>query len=372
VARTFLYIVAGLTVAVLAVLLALRIWADDLSAIAFVPTSQFTAPPPLASDAYSDNAFWLARPGLGNSDHARFLPAGIEPEETSLGAAVFFIHPTSLLDKSRWNAATIADKETEHLTAQYIRDMASPFNHSADLWAPRYRQATLGAFLTDQSEGNQAIDAAYRDILQAFEFFVQTVDQNRPIVIAGHSQGAVHARRLIAERISGTSLASRIAAAYVIGWPLSLEHDLPHLGLPACTGPAQPGCVASWQSFAEPAETAAVAGGAKLRGWLDGTNGDGRPFLCSNPLAGMANAARPATANSGSLVFDKDNPDGKLVRASIPARCDAEGFLLLGDPPQVGPQVLPGNNYHIYDIPIFWANLRRDVSERVEAWQASR
>ena len=46
-ARKFLYVIAGLTVLVIAVLLALRIWADDLTEIAMVPTAEFTAPPPL-------------------------------------------------------------------------------------------------------------------------------------------------------------------------------------------------------------------------------------------------------------------------------------------------------------------------------------
>jgi hypothetical protein len=26
--------------------------------------------------------------------------------------------------------------------------------------------------------------------------------------------------------------------------------------------------------------------------------------------------------------------------------------------------ILPGNNFHVYDIPLFWANLRADVERR--------
>ena len=50
--------------------------------------------------------------------------------------------------------------------------MASPFNAASEIWAPRYRQATMGAFLTDQPEGQQAIDAAYTDVRKAFRFFL--------------------------------------------------------------------------------------------------------------------------------------------------------------------------------------------------------
>ncbi len=52
----------------------------------------------------------------------------------------------------------------------------------------------------------------------------------------------------------------------------------------------------------------------------------------------------------------------------VPARCDAKGMLLIGPAPAMGAAVLPGNNYHVYDIPLFWRNLQLDVAHRVTAW----
>ena len=57
-----------------------------------------------------------------------------------------------------------------------------------------------------------------------------------------------------------------------------------------------------------------------------------------------------------------------LVPEAVPARCDERGLLLIGDPPRMGEGVLPGDNYHVYDIPLFWANVQADVVERVRAW----
>ena len=44
---------------------------------------------------------------------------------------------------------------------------------------------------------------------------------------------------------------------------------------------------------------------------------------------------------------------------------------LLGEPPEIGlgPYVMPGNNYHLFDVTLFWANLRADFIRRVKAWQ---
>ena len=82
----------------------------------------------------------------------------------------------------------------------------------------------------------------------------------------------------------------------------------------------------------------------------------------------MAGGEAPARANAGTLVPDDDLKGGKLVKGLVPARCGADGFLYLGDPPKMGSYVLPGNNYHVYDIPLFWMNLRADAERRVRAW----
>jgi hypothetical protein len=44
---------------------------------------------------------------------------------------------------------------------------------------------------------------------------------------------------------------------------------------------------------------------------------------------------------------------------------------MIGPAPQMGPFVAPGNNYHVYDIPLFWANIRADFARRVGHGTAS-
>jgi hypothetical protein len=94
--------------------------------------------------------------------------------------------------------------------------------------------------------------------------------------------------------------------------------------------------------------------------------------LCTNPLTGTRGGTAPASANLGTLVPETDLTDGALVADAVPARCDPRGILLIGDPPDLGRYVLPGNDYHVYDIPLFWANLQADVKRRVEIWAQNR
>lgn len=362
-ARKFLYAVAFLVVLVIAAGIALSFWSRELTELAFVPGGAFEEQAALESNAYEDPAMWVARPGMGSSNPARFLPDGFTPEPGASDSAVFFVHPTSYTATTHWNAP-LDDESARGGARIFVRGMASPFNRSVELWAPRYRQAAVGAFLTQKPEARQAVDTAYADVAQAFDYFVSSIPKDAPIVLAGHSQGALHLIRLIKEHVAGTPLAGRIVAAYVIGWPVSTNIDLPAMGLPACATPGQAGCVISWQSFAEPADAESL-----LEAYARGPDLDGVPkhpenILCSNPLTGGVGGEAPMGDNLGTLVPNGDMTRGRLVAGAVPAKCDPRGILLIGDPPEMGSAVLPGNNYHVYDIPLFWANLRADVARR--------
>ncbi|MEE4155500.1 MAG: DUF3089 domain-containing protein [Erythrobacter sp.] len=404
-AKRFLYLVAICIVLFLVARIGYEMFQDEIAEIALVPTAEFSPQEPLAANAYQDPALWISRPGIGINDPARWQPAYREqamPANTARPAsgaaedpagdpandsgpqgsalrpgeapdapdfAIFFVHPTSYLSRSNWNAPIGAgsDEEADRIARIYVRGMASPFNAASQIWAPRYRQATMGAFLTDKPEGQEAIAAAYADVRDAFAFFVDSIDADTPIVLAGHSQGALHLLRLLREEVKDTPLADRLVAAYAIGWPISVEHDLPALGFAACATPAQTGCLISWSSFAEPADPSSL-----MNTYGESIGFDGQPrgdsqILCTNPLLGTFGGSAPASANLGTLVPDDTISNGQLVPGAVPARCDERGLLLIGDPPELGSYVLPGNNYHVYDIPLFWANTQADVARRVSA-----
>ncbi len=377
--KKFLYFVAFCIVLVIGGRIAYELFQEELAQIALVPSAEFTPIPPLQTNAYEDPTLWFSRPGIGVSDPARWQPAwGGDGEQvpalakTARPFAVFFVHPTSYLNRTRWNAPLEngGDPEAERIARVYLRGMASPFNAATEIWAPRYRQATMGAFLTDAPQGKQAIEAAYADVREAYRFFLSSVDPATPIVLAGHSQGALHLKRLLAEEVKGTPVAARLVAAYLIGWPVSMTHDLPAIGFPACAAPGQTGCIISWSSFAEPADPAPVLNAYGSTPALDGKAPGKDPMLCSNPLTGRIGGKAPASANLGTLVPEDSMEKGELRSGFVPASCDPRGLLLIGPPPEMGSYVLPGNNYHVYDLPLFWANTKADVIARAGAWKA--
>ena len=54
---------------------------------------------------------------------------------------------------------------------------------------------------TDTVNGYKAYDLAYNDILNAFKYFISNIKTDN-YIIASHSQGTNHAKRLISEYIS--------------------------------------------------------------------------------------------------------------------------------------------------------------------------
>lgn len=367
-ARKFLYAFAVLIVLTIAAGFAYALFGVELLRWSKVPSATFEAQAPVPPNAYAKPAMWIARPDRPGNP-ARWTPAGYTAAAAP-EAAVFFIHPTSYMSSAHWNGP-IDDPEANAYAELFLRGQATAFNDAGAIWAPRYRQATFGAFLTNKVEATKAVDLAYADVATAFEQFLKEAG-DRPIILAGHSQGALHLTRLLRDRIAGTPLAKRIVAAYVVGWPVSKTADLPRLGLPECTTADQAGCILSWQSFAEPADPALLLDAYDATSGFTGAARKDTPMVCTNPLTGTPNAAAPATANLGTLLPAKDLNSATIQAGQIGARCAGRGLLMIGTPPDLGGYVLPGNNYHVYDYSMFWANIRADTARRLAAFKAAR
>jgi hypothetical protein len=355
----------GLLMAALTVvaIVALRWTWPMLESYRMAPRVAFKALPGLPANAYVAPTMWLAQPALAN-DPSRYLPPGIAHERRGQ-AYVFFVHPTTFMGRIRWNAPL--DHVDSRMRAELaVRSMASAFNDEAGIWAPRYRQAAMGTFMVDRPESKMALAGAEIDVRLAFATFLAHIPADAPIVLAGHSQGALIMLHVLRDMVRGTAVAPRIAAVYLTGWPVSPRHDLSFTGMPACSRADQAGCVMAWMTFADPADPHQVLAMASHYPALDGTYADDPP-LCTNPLTGGMGLIAPASANRGSLATGDELRQPALVLPSVGARCD-HGWLIVSAPPHLGDEVLPGNDFTTYDFALFWRNVRADVARREVAW----
>lgn len=361
--RVFLWAVAIFAMLLILGAIVWRLAGEDLVRWATKPTRPFAGSPQAPDPDYARAEAWIARPDI-SANPALFTPEGFQPAPRA-AAATFYVPPTAFFGRNRWNAP-FDDGATNERLDMFTRFQASVFNGVSEVWAPRYRQATFGAFFADGPDAEAALAFAYADVLRAFDAFLAAQPADRPIILAGHSQGARHLLHLIRDRVAGTPLAERVVAAYAVGWPVAVGSDAPVLGLPLCTEREEAGCVLSWQAWAADADLSKViASFAPVRDLSGRPLGDA-PMACLNPLTGSSAAAGPE-ANLGSLVKDEIRP--RLTGAS----CHPSGLLLLDPPPgDIGPYVLPNGNYHAYDYNLFWVNVRADVEARLGAFAAGR
>jgi hypothetical protein len=364
-ARRFLGCIVIVTLLIVAGAFAIYQWGGRVLVEQAVPKGHFEPAKAGGGPDYSQPESWLARPGEADNP-SRWLPAEIEAGAAGK-AAIFYVHPTTYLERDRWNAPLNVEGETEFRTRLFVQSQASAFNGVGQVWAPRYRQAAYGAFLFKSEDAEKALDLAYGDVAAAFDEFVKEAG-DRPIILAGHSQGALHLERLLKEKVAGTASAKRIVAAYVVGWPISTTADLSELGLPACTSPDQGGCILSWMTFADPPNPDFIF---HEWGQTKGYNGGDRrqkDTLCVNPISGVQDGAAPPRDNAGTLIPTADMRNADLQRGVVGAQCRNGLLVMDGMPPRLGSFVLPGNNYHVYDYALFWGSIRRDAERRLAAW----
>lgn len=368
-ARIFLYVIAGLIVLTLAAAIGWNLFQDQIMRAAFVPSATFEESATAPAPDYATKAAWLARPDLPR-DPARWTPKGFKAAGAEAPVAVFYIAPTTYVRRDRWNAP-LDDAEANALLDRFTRGQASAFNGIGAVWAPRYRSASAGAFMTDRPDALHALNLAWSDVIRAWDTFLAAIPADKPILLAAHSQGSLHLLRLLRDRVAGKPITKRIVAVYAAGWPISIPTDLPALGLPGCAGPGQTGCILSWQSFGEPADPRLVMEVYDAGNGFTGVPRKGTPMLCVNPITGAPGTAALPAANLGALVPGEEAGTATLVAGKIPARCDRQGFLLIGAAPEgFDGYVMPGENYHVFDYSLFWANIRADAETRTRAFLA--
>ena len=174
------------------------------------PKEPFAASVAPAPPDYASPEAWSALPE--RDDLADRVPPGmVATSPAAARVAVFYLHPTASVAPV-WNAPADDVKLAVATDRGGVLIQASAFNAVGVVHAPRYRQATGAAYYTPSPDGERAIEIAYSDIDRAFDAFLARRTAGRPFLLAGHSQGAVLAARLLARRVAGTPLREELVA----------------------------------------------------------------------------------------------------------------------------------------------------------------
>jgi len=338
---------------------------QSLGRWATTPGHPFEATEAPPAPDYADAASWAALPGMKSRANAVPPGGGAADAQADAPADVFFVHPTTYFGGGHWNAPVggmglLDGGLMRAITGATLAGQASAFNGAGRIYAPRYRQMTLSGFAHPDVR-EQALALAYGDVRRAFEFYLAEYARDRPLILAGHSQGSRHLLRLIDERFREGPLRERLVAAYVVGarvWEGPYERGT--AALPVCADADATGCLVTWRTFAEGADPA-----------LDSNPGepaDG-PTRCVNPLSWRVDGQpAPAADNLGSIPLPMLRGPGRPRPGLTGARC-GDGVLWIEPITGAGFRTAHDRgNWHAYDYAVFYMNVRANAERRVTAW----
>jgi hypothetical protein len=294
---------------------------------------------------YHDLKNWAAHPLKKNLSDS--IPSDLKYEyKKIMGIDVFFIHPTTYTDKkfNQWNASLLDFKINDKTDQSAILYQASVFNEAERVYAPRYQQAHIKAFYINQEIAKPYFDLAYEDIKSAFLFYLKNYNHGQPFIIAAHSQGTVHAGRLIKELIENTSLENKLICAYLLGMPIP-ENYFQHIK--PCFDSLQTGCFVSWRTY-------------KKGFYPKEIEKEQFKSVVINPLSWKADPIYAKQSENMGAIMKQFN---KLVPGVVDAKIE-RNVLWSCKPDVFGKWLFFKKNFHIGDINLFYKNIRMNVRTR--------
>jgi hypothetical protein len=299
---------------------------------------------------YSSEKYWAALPDKLDSADFQLKKYGVIDGQKNAKADVFFIAPTNYLSGMKWNVSvddSMANATTDNIACKLL---ASVFNGSCKVYAPRYRSAILYSYFAPNKKNTKAaFNLAYDDVKKAFLYYLKNYNHGRPIVIASHSQGTDYGVRLVKEFFDkDTILRKQLVEAYLIGRPI---YDTTFKLIKPSDSPKSTGGFVTWNTVSY-----------NTNSFYGEPVGD---IIGINPLSWKRDTVYfPVTYNKGSLPFTADRLDMTVADAKVAL----SGFLWVHKPDRTEEEY-PGTNsfyYHKEDYAFFYMNIRDNVKERVE------
>ena len=192
------------------------------------------------------------------------------------------------------------------------------------------------------------------DFSKAFKTYLEEFNNDRPIIIAGHSQGAGHAKRLLKDFFDNNPLQEKLVAAYLIGTKVTNED---FETIPLMKNKNETGGFVTWNTF-KILKNDDKYNFTIEKEWL-------KDALCSNPVTWDSNKSSDLIDHKGLLFLN-----GKIFSNALRIDNIDKGVFL--KTPKVGLintiLISTLKDYHKGDINLFWEDIRQNSIIRVRSY----
>ena len=293
---------------------------------------------------YSIESSWAVLPSKYSEGLRKYASNNVE----SLKADVFYVYPTLLMDKKdlRWNAPVDDVVQRNKIIHTAVKNQASPFATSGRIYVPIYRQAHIKSYSLYNYGGKEAFKIAYADVKKAFEFYLKNYNNNRPIIIASHSQGTNHTTQLLKDFFDNKPLQKRLIAAYIPGMGIKpKEFKTIH----PMTNPNETGGFVSWNTRKKNSYP-------KKKDVYKGS-------VTTNPITWDESKTTELKEHKGFLYSN-----GKMYTKAV--KIQITDGMVWSTNPKFPLRLFMSfmKNYHVADINLFWQDIKENIELRTKIW----
>lgn len=289
------------------------------------------------------------------------------PSSNDKSVDVLYFYPT-VYSRTNDSEDAIADIDNTIMREQaqsVLGFQATAFADSCNIYAPYYRQVDAQHALTLSNEDNNELlrYLASTDPAAALDYYFENLNDGRPFILAGHSQGSEVLTMLLSDYMKQhPDYYKNMVAAYVIGYSVTHKYLDENSHLKFATGSSDTGVIVSYNTEG-PGNT-----NAHNAVVLDGA-------LSINPLSWtLSDDYAGVELNKGSLL-----PDGTVGAGFADAQVDTErGGVVCStvDPavygmPEQMVSLFGAESYHGSDYTFYYRNLQENVALRIATFKAS-
>ncbi len=295
----------------------------------------------------------------------------------------FYVYPTVSDQKT-----TLANLQVDPEERSIALYQAARYSQYCRVFAPMYRQVTVTALDSGNSESATQLATPVDDVRAAFATYLRKDNHGRGFVLIGHSQGSFVLEQLIAKDIdSKPAVRKRLVSAILLGGNVLVKNGRSSGGsfkhVPACRANTQLGCVIAFSTFDQPPPANSLFGRTTVAG---------DHVLCTNPAALAGGAAKvdpifpsapfaPGTLIAAGISLLKlTQPAASTEWVSEPgayrARCSSAGganvlqITALDGAQTATPSPDPTWGLHLVDANIELGNLISVVDDEANAYAA--
>lgn len=283
------------------------------------------------------------------------------PEITKKADTIYF-YPTAYNDASEGakDICDIDNKAMREKAQQLYEQQAVAFEDATNVYAPYYRQSNIFAVMehADDPESFQKNEQR-TDVYAALDYYFENYNDDRPFILAGHSQGSMMIRLVLDEYFSmHPELADRMIAAYAIGESFPKDWLDKHTYVKFAEGADDTGVIVSWNTEGpgnKDANNFVVEKGA----------------VSINPINWKRDDTyAPAKDNLGSRSLD-ENGEYVITPGLNDAQVNTErGVVICTTSSQFVPlsNLFGEESLHGVDFDLYFENIRQNVKVRVDAY----